>query len=195
MKKLSRFVTLLLVIALVFSMSAVALAEEGAEEGKVGDNECTVKVKVNVSLDPFVEWTFPSEIIISLDPSGSTYTASLAKEDYAIVVSDALISEKQHVKFHLKNNEGNIAQGVGVVFGYDMTGPISTASFTLDGVTEATVSNINTVFSDGQWRIPVILNRATINERWTAVDGHIIKADKTEFTAEDKLIFYLDFGE
>lgn len=162
MKKMSRFVTLLLAIALVFSMSAVTLAEN--QTGTDGDNECIVKLNVASTQTPYATWTFPSEIIINYD---STNGASLA-ETYKIVCSDAMIKKDQELKFRFKL-EGSAVSYVTVQFD---DAPLSAAEFAIGNIAPSTVdaSEIDSVFAegDGVWNIPITVWKYTYNTNWSS---------------------------
>ena len=188
MKKLSRIVTLFLALALVLSVSAVALADpitSTAGETK----ECVVKI--NVGLTPFVEWTYPSEIIIKV-PVG-TGDPVLA-ESYAIEVSDALIKTSQKVTFGVC--EFDAYQTVG----FSENAPLRDAGFKLAAEGEsdfATSATINDLMGSSGWKISVTLYDFHRNLDWqSGVYGHVILDDAVSgYEATSPLYFCVKFEE
>lgn len=179
MKNLSRFVTLLLVIALVFSMSA-ALAED-KNGSATGPNECTVKINAAVG-DPFVTWTFPSEIIINYDSTNGT--ASLAGT-YNIVVTDALIEETQQIIIGFYQDY--VKNEVSVYFN---NAPLTFATFSnLTGNCYiASAITIDDRFSGGNWKVPITMTNYGINTNFSSGSSHVIRS----FEATTKLNFMVD---
>ena len=191
MKKLSRIVTLFLALALVFSMSAVALADNvpGIDGGA---NVCDVKI--NVAIKPFAEWTFPSEIIITIAPKDNTYEATIAP--YNIVVSNALIKSNQKLVFGLLEHEEMFSAAT-VSF---TEAPLISAIFKVGDNYYASGMNdeafIEARFTDDSWIIPVNLYQYIVNDNWSGVSGHIIlDGANGVFTAEEKLNFQVAFED
>lgn len=183
MKKLSRIVTLFLALALVLSVSAVAQPETSN-----GNDFRECVVKINVDLTPFVEWTYPSEIVINVPETGDPVLA----QSYAIVVSDALIKKGQSVSFSLDN----LSSTQTVLFS---DAPLTSAEFELAAAESgasyfADDDSINGLMDSG-WTIPVTLKESNTNSGWKGTNGHVIADGAASgYEALDKLIFCVVFS-